>query len=302
MDSEETVIIIEKGIVMKKYFRIVLLLSFICFVIVSLSNYSLQGSEHQIGEGQQWTPQLGREPKQGDHYVNPKDGYVMVWIPSGEFYMGNNKGDKDERPKHKVEVEGFWLGKYELTNAQYARFLQTADQWHKTPFLEEKEYNSPKQPVAGIRFYDAIAYCQWANLRIPTEAEWEYAACGGKQMKYPTRNGRISHSLANFLGKKGRDKWVDRPAPVGSFPSNPFGLFDMAGNVWEWTSSLYQYYPYNAGDGRENMHARDYRVLRGGSWGFPKNYCKTTHRKYFDMHLRYDYAGMRLVKDFHTKR
>lgn len=284
---------------MRKHSLIAIIVSVIFFIFLSMYAFSVQGSEHDSSGGRQWTPNQGNKPKTGDYYVNPTDGYVMVWIPEGEFYMGSNKGDKDERPKHRLEIKGFWLGKYELTNEQYARFISIADPWHKTPFMNEKGFNNPKQPVAGIRYYDALAYCQWAGLRMPTEPEWEYAARGGTQMEYPTENGKISHDLANFLGKKGRDKWMDRPAPVGSFPPNPFGLYDMAGNAWEWASTMYQDYPYNPLDGREDLGARDYRVLRGGSWGFPKNYCRAAHRKYFDMHLRYDYAGMRLAKSYH---
>ena len=282
---------------MKKFLKYFALLFFGMMFVVSCSGFSSCGSG-STASGEKWTPDSGRAPKAGDWYENPTDGYVLVWIPGGDFVMGSDSDDQDSRPTAKLTVDGFWFGKYEVTNEQYGKFMETADKWHTTPYMTDEGYNNPKQPVAGIRFYDALAYCQWSGLRMPRESEWEYAAAGGKQLEFPTQNGNLNHDLANYVGTGGRDIWMEYPAPVGSFPPNPFGLYDMAGNAWEWTSSLYQAYPYTPDDGREDLNARDFRVLRGGSWEFGETYCKTTNRHYFDMHLRYDFAGMRLAKSF----
>ncbi|MCX7678118.1 MAG: formylglycine-generating enzyme family protein [Spirochaetes bacterium] len=251
--------------------------------------------------GRRWSPESGRMPQAGDEYVNPFDESVLVWIPGGEFYMGSEEGDPDEKPRHKVTVEGFWIGKYEVTNKQYQKFLR-ATGFPEPQYWDDPDYNKPELPVTGVRWYEAVGYCEWANLRLPTEAEWEYAARGGRDYEYPTANGSISHDLANYWGVEGKDTWLNTPAPVGQFPPNPYGLYDMAGNVFEWTSSLYYRYPYISTDGREDQEARYFRVMRGGSWQFSSGECRSAFRRRFDMHLRYDYVGIRVAKSMQVQR
>jgi len=123
---------------------------------------------------------------------------------------------------------------------------------------DNDRYNGPRHPVAGVSWRDAVAYCKWAGGRLPTEAEWEYAACGGRQYEHGTSTGRLSDRLANT----GRGPGT---TPVGSYPPNPFGLYDMCGNVYEWCSSLCKPYPYRSDDGREDPGADGGRVMRGGS-------------------------------------
>jgi len=221
----------------------------------------------------------------------------MAFIPGGEFVMGSDKGDEDEKPAHKVKIKGFWLGIHEVTNKQFRRYIEETGEYHPL-FWDEDGYNDPNQPVVGITWLQASGYCEWAGLRFPTEAEWEYAAAGGKQLEYPTATGEINRDLANYRGVEGRDKW-DGPSPVGSFPPNPFGLFDMAGNAWEFTSTVYKPYPSGAEGSRENLKKkRRMQVMRGGSWGFSVAYCRTTRRHRFESHLTYDYAGLRVACDF----
>jgi len=188
-----------------------------------------RGSE--TGPVRRWTPSMG-DPKPGDEYVNEKDGSILIWIRAGEFTMGSDTASDDERPAHRVHVDGFWLGKYEVTNKQYGEYLKEHSGTTTPQYWEDSEYNTPEQPVVGVTRSDAASYCEWAGLRLPTEAEWEYAAAGGKGLAYPTSTGEIGNDLANIRGKGGRDTWLV-PSPVGRFPPNPFGLYDMAGNAWE---------------------------------------------------------------------
>ncbi len=235
-----------------------------------------------------------KEPATDRTYRRAKDGTLLIWVPGGEFTMGSDKGDTDEKPPHKVKVKGFWLGKFEIKNSQYAKFLKAKNR-HKPMFWGNPKFNNPRKPVAGLTWEDAEAYCDWAGLRLPTESEWEYAASAGKGLRYSTATGKIDHDQCNFAGASGKDRWEDTPAPVGRFPENPWGFHDMAGNTWEWTSTLYKPYPYKRTDGREDSSKGGLRVMRGGSWQFPARYCSTGYRRRFASHLRYDSSGFRVA-------
>jgi len=254
------------------------------------------------GQAPKPSPAGVKAPQPGEKWTNPKDGSFLVWIPGGEFMMGSDKGDDDEKPVHKVKIKGFWLGIYEVSNKQYGAFLNSGDE-SEPLFWDEKGYNAPDQPVVGLIWESAAAYCQWAALRLPTEAEWEYAAAAGaKQLEYGTATGAISHDLANYLGVEGKDRW-DGPAPVGSFPPNPFGLHDMAGNAWEFTSSIYKSYPYVPDGSRENVSKeREMMVMRGGSWQFTAPYCRVARRRRFASHLTFDSVAFRVAKDGDTSK
>ena len=144
-------------------------------------------------------------PLPGDEYVNPSDGSVLLWIPAGEFMMGNDGGHEDEEPLHKVAIRDFWMGQFEVTNAQYAKFLEA--QHGKAPYYwNNAQYNRPDQPVVGVTWSEAKRYCDWAGLRLPTEAEWEYAAEVGNEGAYPTATAAISHALANLQGVGEQDE------------------------------------------------------------------------------------------------
>jgi len=204
--------------------------------------------------------------------TNPTDDAEMVWIPPGQFKMGSENGSDDEKPVHDQRVEGFWMYAKEVTNAQFQRFLKGNPQWqkeridrklHDGDYLKDWTFNNcpegkSEHPVVYVSWSAAKAYAEWAGGRLPTEAEWECAARGGKQFEHGTATGELTKELANYEGSGTK--------PVGSYRPNPFGLYDMAGNVWEWCSSLYKPYPYSAKDGREDAQDSGSRVVRGGSW------------------------------------
>ena len=180
-------------------------------------------------------------------------------------------GSDDEKPLHRVNLDAFLIARVPITNAQYQLFVQQTG--HPAPSHWE-EGRPPKglesHPVVNVTWHDAVAYCQWLSqvvgkhITLPSEAQWEKAARGqpgqtrlpvGRQLRQPARCNTSNWG------------WVGT-TPVGIFPggASPYGVLDMSGNVWEWTTSLYQPYPYRADDGRNNPDAEGHRVVRGGSW------------------------------------
>jgi formylglycine-generating enzyme required for sulfatase activity len=205
--------------------------------------------------------------------TNPGDGAAYILIPAGEFRMGSPDSDPEalpaEKPQNTLSLEGFWLMKTEVTNAQYARCvaanactLPGGNTW--------KTNDAADHPVANVTWHQANEYAKWVGGRLPTEAEWEKACRGDDGRPYPWGNEPPTETRLNFTTSSTR--------VVGSYPDgkSPYGILDMAGNVLEWTSSLWGKapstpdfkYPYNPGDGRENPGAPDdvRRVIRGGSY------------------------------------
>jgi formylglycine-generating enzyme required for sulfatase activity len=220
----------------------------------------------------------------------------MAHIPAGSFAMGDTHGDgnSDERPVHQVFVKAFWLDRTEVTNAQFARFAGTGahtpeGEWHKEARGKEQH------PVVDVTWHDAVAYCRWAEKRLPTEAEWEYAARGTDGRRYPWGNA-WEGSRARHAGNRGEET----TAPVGSYALDvsPFGILDLAGNVSEWTSTLYRPYPYSANDGREDSNFVELRVNRGGSWSsFPPFLRSSIRDGVRPMPFRYNTLGFRCAQD-----
>ena len=214
----------------------------------------------------------------------------MVLIPAGEFQMGSND-NTDEKPIHTVYIDAFYIDKYEVTNAQYKAFVDANPQWrkdqipttyHNGTYLKHwngNNYPNGKgdHPVTYVSWYGAMAYAKWVGKRLPTEAEWEKAARGGKSgLKYPWGN-TISNTQANYGNHVG-DTTV-----VGNYAANGFGLYDMAGNVLEWCLDAY-YGDFYAASPRRNplggvntienadlvisdfLSVESYRVVRSGAW------------------------------------
>ena len=262
----------------------------------------------------------------GEDESTEEDDVGMVLIPAGEFEMGDhfNEGLADELPVHTVSLDDFYMDVNEVTNAQYKKFVEATG--HREPkgygFVdgEVKDgfepwkspyFNGDNQPVVCVSWHDAMAYAQWAGKRLPTEAEWEYAARGGLAGKKYPWGDRLTHDDANYFGTGGRDQWGNT-SPVGSFPPNNYGLYDMSGNVWEWC--LDQYIPDfyanrpnpdpNPIAGAANLdeiinNFTDLtvgRVLRGGSWFSFTDYVRVAFRvRLYPDDRRYVVYGFRCV-------
>jgi len=213
----------------------------------------------------------------GKTWTNPKDGSEMVLVPAGPFKMGSDSGNDDEKPVHDVHVDAFYIGKYEITNKQWKRFVDANLQWgrdridrkyHNGGYLKDWHGSSHRSdranfPVAYVSWFAAKAYCEWAGGRLPTEAEWEKACRAGSSTKYCF--GDSDSQLGQYAWYKANARGSTHT--VGRKKCNAWGIHDMHGNVNEWTSSLYKPYPYSASDTRENLtDTSAARVCRGGGW------------------------------------
>jgi serine/threonine-protein kinase len=216
----------------------------------------------------------------------------QVYIPEGEFTMGSedpyairtteNGRAYPEIPVHTVYLGGYWFDKYEVTNRQYALCVEAgacAPPFTASTFTRDSYYGNPEfadYPVVWVKWPMARAYCEWAGRRLPTEAEWEKAARGTDERIYTWGNETVSGDRANLCDVNCPKEWANAnfddgypdTAPVGSYPAgaSPYGVMDMAGNVWEWTSSLIEPYPYDPEDGREDLEAPGERAWRSGAW------------------------------------
>ncbi len=243
--------------------------------------------------------QVDAGPPAGRTKTLEKAGLVVAWVPAGRFEMGCTRGDArcfaDEQPRHPVELRrGFWIGVGEVTFGQYRAYAAATGA--RMPALPS--WADDDHPVVEVDWDEAGAFCAWAGGRLPTEAEWEYAARGGGDgPRYPGGDA-IGHDDANFDGTDGRDRWP-RSAPVGSFPANALGVTDVAGNVWEWCADFYGERTYRAGlsvdpTGPDSGTAR---VVRGGSWTSDPARLRVSYRYSIEPGERLLFTGVRCVFD-----
>ena len=194
---------------------------------------------------------------------------------------------QDEVPKHSVTIDDFYLDKYPVTNAEFKKFTEFNPEWrpdriprtlHNGNYLKHwKEQDALRtkadHPVVNVSWYAAVAYCRWAGKRLPTEAEWEHGARGGLNALFPWGDQPVDATRANFLGSG-----IGTTSPVGHYPANRYGLFDMVGNVWQFLADQWKPYPSTpqknpvAGgnlflDGAAFLQVKTRRVIRGGSFG-----------------------------------
>jgi serine/threonine-protein kinase len=232
------------------------------------------------------------QPRLGSTRISEVDQMPQVYVPPGEFIMGSTDVEAKiafdggraypEIPVNTVYLDGYWIDKFEISNGQYALCEEAGI--CQPPFLNSSEtrenyFGNPEYsnyPVIWVTWYMARTYCEWTGRRLPTEAEWEKAARGTDGQKYPWGNEPVSGERANLcdvncprsIANPIFDDGYQDTSPVGIYPAgaSPYGAMDMAGNVWEWTSTLIQDYPYDATDGRENLEVYGERVWRSGPW------------------------------------
>ena len=212
----------------------------------------------------------------------------MILIPAGEFQMGSNNGDSDEKPMHTVYLDAFYIDKYEVTVGEYKQFVQATG--HRAPNWNRVSQYSPtdQHPIVFVSWHDTMTYLQWAGKRLPIEAEWEKAARGGLiGLIYPWGNRAPNGTLSNIDPTADGYKYA---APVGSFPANRYGLHDMAGNVWGWVLDASEFYsvspsrnPVAGAESIQHLINRlssvgGFRVLRGGSWSNAAPHVRVANR------------------------
>jgi formylglycine-generating enzyme required for sulfatase activity len=222
----------------------------------------------------------------------------MALVPAGTFNMGNAMGDADEAPVHQVYVDAFLMDKYQVSVGYYARFLDATS--HDAP-PEWSIMNRPQhqnRPVANVDWADANAYCHWVGKRLPTEAEWEKAARGTDGRTYPWGNEHPTKFYANMS----QEHWNNHGAlsPVGAFEEgkSPYGIYGMAGNVWEWVSDWYapDYYKNSPRQNPAGPSMGSHKVIRGGSWGSGPENLRSSERETHVPSFRGYGTGFRCAK------
>ena len=265
---------------------------------------------------------LSKPPRETPSVFEP----LTIEIKGGTFQMGSNDESSDEKPIHRVTLNDFAIGKYEVTFEQFAAFIN--DKNYKTDADKEgwsyvwtgsiyekkngvnwkcdvagkvRPQDEYKHPVIHVSWNDATAYCQWLSsktnkkYRLPTEAEWEYAARGGNQSKgYKYSGSNTIGDVAWYSANSG-----SKTHPVGTKGANELGIYDMSGNVWEWCSDWYDenYYKNSAAQNPKGAQSGSLRVLRSGSWNYSDSGCRSSNRLWGEPDYRYYTFGFRLARD-----
>jgi formylglycine-generating enzyme required for sulfatase activity len=263
---------------------------------------------------------------QGENVVDLLNWDEMVDIPEGQFIMGSDIGTEAEKPQHSISLRAFRMARYPVTNRQFLRFIR--DQGYRNPDLWVPDgwswcsqmkidlpalwthslYNRPEQPVVGISWYEAAAYaCWWSRqtgclFHLPTEAQWERCARGIEGRLWPWGN-KFEPNRCNTVESK-----FGKPTAVNAFPNGatPEGIFDLAGNVWEWCrtrwgrfwQTMEYIYPYQLTDDRDNDNEGRYvRIMRGGSWFDAALAAGMATRRRYLPDARSNNIGFRLVEE-----
>lgn len=219
----------------------------------------------------------------------------MVEIPAGSFQMGSNAGAPDSRPAHQVNVTAFMLDQFEVTNEDFRTFVQATGHQTDPEKAGDKSWDKfangkDNHPVVKVSWNDANAFCEWAGKRLPTEAEWEYAARSAEAFAFPYGN--------TFDAKKqnGKESGIRGTTAVGSYPdgASAFEIFDMAGNVWEWTASKPERFPGNTANSK--LYGDNLYILRGGGWFDVQDQLASSYRNSAVPTTANDDLGFRCAK------
>jgi eukaryotic-like serine/threonine-protein kinase len=253
------------------------------------------------------TPVLFTPTASPDEMIDDK-GVVMRLVPGGPFIMGSTSGMPDEEPVHTVDLPAFYMDKYEVTNTLYKACVDagvcevpanTSSGNHSGAYGTYGNRLFDNHPVIWVNWNMAKTYCEWRGARLPTETEWEKAARGTDERKYPWGDV-IDPTFANY-GDNVPDNYdgvFGKTTAVGTYPTgqSPYGIHDMAGNVWEWTADWYDIYP--GGDPGVNVNAgrETDRVLRGGAWGDGPELLRTTFRGGNTPDTTVNYIGFRCAR------
>lgn len=242
----------------------------------------------------------------GEAQASPKPEIVL--IPKGPFIMGSTESDVkwvvakffseslewylDETPAHEVFLDAYYIDKYEVTNEEFIKFRETV-KGREPKFMDEPRFNKLNHPVVGISWREAKEYCQWAGKRLPTEAEWEKAARGADGRYYPWGN-EPDPTLANVRGLEDENRYT---APFGDYEDgkSPFGVHDLAGNVWEWTADWYL--PYEGNRQESDLYGELLKVIKGGSWKSNMDLARSAIRGKAIPGQPQNYIGFRCVRD-----
>jgi formylglycine-generating enzyme required for sulfatase activity len=231
-------------------------------------------------------------------------------IPACTFLMGAQKTSQnggnydseaspDEQPVHPVTLRSYEIARFPVTVAEYAGFVEEGGPLPGNWGLQKRHWN---HPAVKVNWHEAVAYCEWLsrktgrNVRLPTEAEWERAARGPRNTKYPWGDDPIHPSRANYF-----KSIIGAATPVGLYPNgaNSERIFDLIGNVWEWCSDWYRDKGYGPDliDNPQGPREGEYRVLRGGSWDEGPEYCRASYRIWFRPGHRLAFIGFRCVRE-----
>jgi len=219
-------------------------------------------------------------------------------IPEGTFIMGSpatEVGRFDDETQHQVTISAFKMSKYEITFDQYIMFCKATSRI----VPDDQGWGKGKRPVINVSWDDASAFAAWMGCRLPTEAEWEYAARAGTATPFSTGNC-LNPNQANY---NGNNPYTDCPKgvnvlktlPVGTFAPNAWGLYDMYGNVWEWSSDWYGDYPSDAQINPKGIASGSCSVIRGGSWYCFEQHCRSAYRSCYSPEVINYGIGFRLV-------
>lgn len=237
---------------------------------------------------------LAAPPALPPTFVSPVDGATMVLVPAGQFRIGSDDF-KVEQPVHTLNLPALYVDTYEVTNELYEKFVKATGFQAKGDWKQFAGPGKERLPVRGLNYEDCLAYARWAGKRLPTEAEWEKAARGTKELRYPW-GAAFQPGSCNSAEAK-----LAQPKPVGSYPNDvsPCGAYDMAGNVTEMTGSAFNPYPLDKIVDQATLpESRRNRVmLRGGSYGTDAQGCRLTQRGTTKPYTAIPWVGFRCVMD-----